>query len=272
MAPRRTALAADTDVTFVKHKRAWGWFSFVFLLGALIPPLAVAARFGIGRDFWINVPLTLAGYIPGHVHNFYIQTIRNNKTHARTPKWAIRYGLVDTTKIERNKKRSEWKSKYDGRNPPEDYERQEVEEGQIPDPPPLPDGANAATTKGSKLWKPEDEGYYAEDGRSPRSKAGSTISRDSGASSGGGRWHYSANTAEDSPSLNRHLKKSSGKKDRFARSEDVMAVGVAKKKKKSTSKSKVLDGPEDPVGRHGTGEIHESSLIGAPESTLDHQF
>lgn len=27
--------------------------------------LAVAARFGIGKDFWINVLLTLCGYIPG---------------------------------------------------------------------------------------------------------------------------------------------------------------------------------------------------------------
>ncbi|KAF9505984.1 hypothetical protein BS47DRAFT_1305839, partial [Hydnum rufescens UP504] len=111
-----------------------GWFSIIAVLSTLIPPLAVAARFGVGRDFWINIPLTLAGYIPGHVHNFYIQTIRNNKTHARTPKWAIRYGLVDTTKIERNKKRSEWASRYNGRNAAGDYERQEVEPGQIPDP------------------------------------------------------------------------------------------------------------------------------------------
>jgi len=28
-------------------------------------PTAVAARFGIGRDFWLNLFLTLAGYIPG---------------------------------------------------------------------------------------------------------------------------------------------------------------------------------------------------------------
>lgn len=52
---------------------------------------AVAARFGIGKDFFVNLILTLCGYIPGtfifafapnphflrpvkgHVHNFYIQ-------------------------------------------------------------------------------------------------------------------------------------------------------------------------------------------------------
>lgn len=26
---------------------------------------AVAARFGIGRDFWLNLLLTICGYIPG---------------------------------------------------------------------------------------------------------------------------------------------------------------------------------------------------------------
>ena len=27
--------------------------------------IAVAARFGIGKDFWINVLLTVCGYVPG---------------------------------------------------------------------------------------------------------------------------------------------------------------------------------------------------------------
>jgi uncharacterized membrane protein YqaE (UPF0057 family) len=37
--------------------------SFPFTLTHLLP--AVAARFGIGGDFWLNLFLTLAGYIPG---------------------------------------------------------------------------------------------------------------------------------------------------------------------------------------------------------------
>ena len=59
---------------------------------------AVAARFGIGKDFWVNLVLTLCGYIPGklifantlnphpliprqgHGHNFYIQVLLK---HAR---------------------------------------------------------------------------------------------------------------------------------------------------------------------------------------------
>ena len=29
------------------------------------PSAAVAARFGIGKDFWLNLLLTICGYIPG---------------------------------------------------------------------------------------------------------------------------------------------------------------------------------------------------------------
>ena len=32
-----------------------------------IERLAVAARFGIGKDFWLNLLLTICGYIPGKV-------------------------------------------------------------------------------------------------------------------------------------------------------------------------------------------------------------
>lgn len=61
----------------------------LFIMGTLFPPLgvylcnlvvrnaivewsadchlntAVAARFGIGKDFWLNLLLTICGYIPG---------------------------------------------------------------------------------------------------------------------------------------------------------------------------------------------------------------
>lgn len=89
-------------------KRHHGYSVVLFIFGTLFPPLgmllpdinykrkcadtpsAVAARFGIGSDFWLNLILTICGYIPGkaslhvavcdrlisiigHVHNFYIQ-------------------------------------------------------------------------------------------------------------------------------------------------------------------------------------------------------
>ncbi len=38
------------------------------LLAILIPPLAVALKFGITREFWINLLLTILGYLPGMIH------------------------------------------------------------------------------------------------------------------------------------------------------------------------------------------------------------
>lgn len=43
---------------------------FIILFSILVPPLAVFIRFGIGTDFFINILLTIAGYIPGHVRFF----------------------------------------------------------------------------------------------------------------------------------------------------------------------------------------------------------
>lgn len=48
-------------------KKHHGFTLLIMILGFLLPPLAVAARFGIGKDFFINVVLTLCGYFPGHV-------------------------------------------------------------------------------------------------------------------------------------------------------------------------------------------------------------
>lgn len=38
------------------------------ILAILLPPLGVALKFGIGKKFWINLLLTLLGYIPGIIH------------------------------------------------------------------------------------------------------------------------------------------------------------------------------------------------------------
>ena len=42
------------------------------ILSILIPPLGVFLQVGIGADFWINILLTLLGYIPGLVHAIWI--------------------------------------------------------------------------------------------------------------------------------------------------------------------------------------------------------
>lgn len=42
------------------------------ILSVIIPPLGVFMTVGIGKHFWINIILTLLGYIPGLVHAIYI--------------------------------------------------------------------------------------------------------------------------------------------------------------------------------------------------------
>lgn len=42
------------------------------ILAILLPPLGVFLQVGIGVQFWINILLTLFGYIPGIIHAIWI--------------------------------------------------------------------------------------------------------------------------------------------------------------------------------------------------------
>ena len=42
------------------------------IIAILLPPLGVFLQVGLGKDFWINILLTLLGYIPGLVHAVWI--------------------------------------------------------------------------------------------------------------------------------------------------------------------------------------------------------
>ncbi len=42
------------------------------LIAILLPPLGVFLQVGIGLHFWLNILLTLCGYIPGIIHAVYI--------------------------------------------------------------------------------------------------------------------------------------------------------------------------------------------------------
>ena len=42
------------------------------ILSILLPPLGVFLQVGIGAHFWINILLTLLGYIPGIIHAVWI--------------------------------------------------------------------------------------------------------------------------------------------------------------------------------------------------------
>ncbi|KAF7304884.1 hypothetical protein MKEN_01202700 [Mycena kentingensis (nom. inval.)] len=231
----------------LRPQKHHGYSVLLFILGTLLPPLAVAARFGIGGDFWLNVLLTLCGYIPGHGHNFYIQNIRNNKTHARTPKWAQRYGLVDTTKIQRNAARSQWSSRYNDRLPQSTLEGAPYAEGQESTASLSSDShaAPARTRTNGELWGPEDEQYY-----NPT---------ESGSSSG--RWHYPANFDDAALTSEAPKKKKGAKKDRWARTEDAYSMSEEQPRKKRSKKKKsqpslysrdsTIDGPEAPEPAEG---------------------
>jgi len=42
------------------------------VLAILLPPLGVFLTVGLGSAFWINIVLTLLGYIPGIVHAIWV--------------------------------------------------------------------------------------------------------------------------------------------------------------------------------------------------------
>lgn len=42
------------------------------IIAIFLPPLGVFLQVGLGGQFWLNVLLTLLGYIPGIVHALYI--------------------------------------------------------------------------------------------------------------------------------------------------------------------------------------------------------
>jgi uncharacterized membrane protein YqaE (UPF0057 family) len=50
-----------------------GAMDFIRILFAiLLPPLGVFLQVGLGFQFWLNIVLTLLGYIPGIIHAVYI--------------------------------------------------------------------------------------------------------------------------------------------------------------------------------------------------------
>lgn len=42
------------------------------LVAILLPPLGVFLQVGIGLHFWLNILLTLLGYVPGIIHAIWI--------------------------------------------------------------------------------------------------------------------------------------------------------------------------------------------------------
>jgi uncharacterized membrane protein YqaE (UPF0057 family) len=47
------------------------------IISIILPPLGVFMQVGIGKHFWLNILLTLMGYIPGIIHAIWV--IAKNK-------------------------------------------------------------------------------------------------------------------------------------------------------------------------------------------------
>lgn len=45
---------------------------FRIILAVIFPPLGVFTQVGFGFHFWLNIPLTLLGFLPGVIHAVYI--------------------------------------------------------------------------------------------------------------------------------------------------------------------------------------------------------
>jgi len=42
------------------------------IFAIILPPLGVALEVGLSKHFWINILLTLLGYIPGIIHAIWV--------------------------------------------------------------------------------------------------------------------------------------------------------------------------------------------------------
>lgn len=49
------------------------------LLSILLPPVGVFLQVGITGHFWLNIVLTLCGYVPGLVHAIWIIATRGSE-------------------------------------------------------------------------------------------------------------------------------------------------------------------------------------------------
>jgi uncharacterized membrane protein YqaE (UPF0057 family) len=59
-----TTLLAPSEVTTMDIVR--------IIFAILLPPLGVFLQVGLGLHFWLNILLTILGYIPGIIHAIWI--------------------------------------------------------------------------------------------------------------------------------------------------------------------------------------------------------
>jgi uncharacterized membrane protein YqaE (UPF0057 family) len=62
----------DVNCREAEHKEEAEMDLVRIICAVLLPPLGVFLQVGFGLDFWINIVLTLFGYIPGIIHAVWI--------------------------------------------------------------------------------------------------------------------------------------------------------------------------------------------------------
>ena len=186
---------------------------------------------------------------------FTLQNIRNNKTHSRTPKWAQKWGLVDTSEIKRKERKSQWATRYNDRLPHSTLEGQPLEDGQEAGSSSIDlssegyRGLRKNSTGAVELWKSEDEIYYNQ--------------RDSAQPESGGRWKYPANFDDTELTAIPRKSKKKDKKDRWARTQEayILSEEQSNKKRKSSKRKKSKNSLQDSfVSRNSsTAELPEDA-------------
>jgi uncharacterized membrane protein YqaE (UPF0057 family) len=63
---RRTYQTEKSD------KERFGMDLFRIILAIILPPVGVFLQVGFGLQFWLNIVLTLLGYIPGIIHAVWV--------------------------------------------------------------------------------------------------------------------------------------------------------------------------------------------------------
>jgi len=48
------------------------WFLVLIVLAIFLPPLAAFFKVGLSTHFWINLVLTLLGWVPGMIHALWL--------------------------------------------------------------------------------------------------------------------------------------------------------------------------------------------------------
>lgn len=61
------------------------------LIAIILPPVGVFLQVGLGLHFWINILLTLCGYVPGIIHAIWISCAGDIAFYRR---WGVRNTLV----------------------------------------------------------------------------------------------------------------------------------------------------------------------------------